>query len=43
MTKIYLTIAESLGTDNEFSTEVFVSMTQQEEGEMASSIIADMN
>lgn len=42
MTKIYLTIAESLGTDNEFSTEVFVSMTQQEAGEMASSLIADM-
>lgn len=40
--KIYLTIAESLGTDNEFSTEVFVSMTPQEAGEMASSLIADM-
>jgi hypothetical protein len=42
MTKIYLTIAESLGTDNEFSTEVFVSMTKQEAGEMASSLISDM-
>lgn len=42
MTKIYLTIAESLGTDNEFSTEVFVSMTKQEAGELASSLIADM-
>lgn len=42
MAKIYLTIAESLGTDNEFSSEVFVSMTQQEAGEMASSLIADM-
>ncbi len=42
MTKIYLTIAESLGTDNEFSTEVFVYMTPQEAGEMASSLIADM-
>lgn len=42
MAKIYLTIAESLGTDNEFSTEVFVSMTKQEAGELASSLIADM-
>lgn len=42
MTKIYLTIAESLGTDNEFSTDVFVSMTKQEAGELASSLIADM-
>ena len=42
MTKIYLTIAESLGTDNEFSTEVFVNMTPQEAGEMASSLISDM-
>lgn len=42
MAKIYLTIAESLGTDNEFSTEVFVSMTQQEACELASSLIADM-
>ena len=40
--KIYLTIAESFGTDNEFSTEVFVSMSKQEAGEMASSLIADM-
>ena len=40
--KIYLTIAESLGTDNEFSTEVFASMSKQEAGEMASSLIADM-
>lgn len=40
--KIYLTIAESLGTDNEFSSEVFVSKSEQEAGEMASSLIADM-
>jgi hypothetical protein len=42
MAKIYLTIAECLGTDNEFSSEVFVSMTQQEASELASSLIADM-
>ena len=40
--KIYLTIAECLGTDNEFSSEVFVSKSEQEAGEMASSLIADM-
>lgn len=40
--KIYLTIAESLGTDNEFSSEVFVSKSEQEAGEMASSLISDM-
>lgn len=40
--KIYLTIAECLGTDNEFSSEVFVSTSEQQAGEMATSLIADM-
>ena len=40
--KIYLTIAESLGTDNEFSSEVFVSASEQQAEEMATSLIADM-
>ena len=40
--KIHLTIAESLGTDNEFSSEVFVSTSEQEACELASSLIADM-
>lgn len=40
--KIYLTIAESLGTDNEFSSEVFVSTSEQQAREMATSLIADM-
>ena len=40
--KIYLTIAECLGTDNEFTTEVYPSTSAQEAGEMASSLIADM-
>lgn len=40
--KIYLTIVESLGTDNEFSSEVFVSTSEQQASEMATSLIADM-
>ena len=40
--KLYLTIAECLGTDNEFTSEVHVSKTPQEAGETASSLIADM-
>ena len=40
--KIHLTIAESLGTDNELSSEVFVSTSEQEACELASSLIADM-
>lgn len=40
--KIYLTIAESLGTDNEFSSELFVSTSEQQAREMATSLIADM-
>lgn len=40
--KIYLTIAECLGTDNEFTSEVYTSTSEQEAGEMATSLIADM-
>ena len=40
--KLYLTIAECLGTDNEFTTEVYPSTSPQEAGETASSLIADM-
>ena len=40
--KLYLTIAECLGTDNEFTSEVYTSKTEQEAGEMATSLIADM-
>ena len=40
--KIYLTIAECLGTDNEFTSEVYTSTSKQEAGEMATSLIADM-
>jgi hypothetical protein len=40
--KIYLTIAECMGTDNEFTSEVYTSKTSQEAGEHASSLIAKM-
>lgn len=40
--KIYLTILECMGTDGEFSSEVFTARTQQQAGEFASSLIADM-
>lgn len=40
--KFYLTIAECLGTDNEFTSEVYVSKSPQEACETATSLIADM-
>ena len=40
--KIYLVIAETLGTDGEFYSEVYVETTPQRAGEFASSLIADM-
>lgn len=40
--KLYLTIAECLGTDGEFTSEVYPSNSAQDAGEMASSLIADM-
>jgi hypothetical protein len=40
--KLYLTIAESLGTDAEFTSEVYPATSAQDAGEMCSSLIADM-
>ena len=40
--KIWLVIAETLGTDGEFYTEVYVEKSGQNAGEFASSLIADM-
>lgn len=40
--KLYLTIAECLGTDGEFTSEVYPASSAQEAGEMCSSLIADM-
>ena len=40
--KLYLTVAECLGTNGEFTSEVYISKTPQEAGETASDLIADM-
>lgn len=40
--KLYLTIAECLGTDGEFTSEVYPATSAQDAGEMCSSLIADM-
>ena len=40
--ELHLIIAECLGTDNEYSSEVNVAKSAQEAGEFASSLIADM-
>ena len=40
--KVWLTIAEYLGTDGEFGSEVYLNKTAQEAGETASSIMADV-
>ena len=40
--KLYLTIAECLGTDGEFTSEVYPASSAQDAGEMCSSLIADM-
>ena len=40
--KLYLTIAECLDTNNEYSTEVYPCTSGQEAGDMATSLIADM-
>ena len=42
MEGIYITIAETMGTDGEFSSEVYLSQTEQEAGETACSLVADM-
>jgi hypothetical protein len=40
--KIWITVAECMGTDGEFSSEVFISKSAQEAGEFETSLIADM-
>jgi hypothetical protein len=40
--KIWLTIAECMGTDNEFTTDVYAMTSAQEAGNHASALIADM-
>lgn len=40
--KIWITIAEFMGTDNEFTTDVYALTSAQEAGNHASSLIADM-
>ena len=40
--KIYIVVAECLGTNDEYTAEVYPCHTAQEAGEMASSLIADM-
>lgn len=40
--KIWLTIAECMGTDNEFTTDVYAMTSAQEAGNLASALISDM-
>ena len=40
--KIYLTIAECMDTNGEFSSEVYLNRTAQESGETACGLIAQM-
>jgi hypothetical protein len=40
--KIWITIAESLSTDNEYSSEVYLSTTPEDANVMATSLIAEM-
>lgn len=40
--KIWLTIAECLGTDGEFFSEVYANRSGQEAGELACSLMASM-
>ena len=40
--KIWLTIEEGMDTQGEFFANAYISRTEQEAGEMASSLIADM-
>lgn len=40
--KIWLTIAECMGTDNEFTTDVYAMASAQEAGNHASALISDM-
>ena len=40
--KIWITIAECMGTDGEFSSEVYPSTSEQSAGETAVHLISDM-
>ena len=40
--KIWITIAECLSTDNEYSSEVYLSTSADEANTMATSLIAEM-
>ena len=40
--KFYLTVAECMGTDGQFTSEIYPDSSAQGAGEMASSLIADM-
>ena len=40
--RIWITIAESLSTDNEYSSEVYLSTTPEDAESMATSLIAEM-
>ena len=40
--KFWITVVEYMGTDGEFSSEIYPSTSPQGAGEMASSLIVDM-
>ena len=42
MGKIYFVVAETLGTDGEFYSEVYPCSSPQDAGECATSLVADM-
>lgn len=42
MGKIYFVVAETMGTDGEFYSEVYPCSSSQDAGECATSLIADM-
>lgn len=42
MGKIYFVVAETLGTDGEFYSEVYPCSSEQDAGECATSLVADM-
>lgn len=42
MGKIYFVVAETLGTDGEFYSEIYPCSSSQDAGECATSLIADM-
>lgn len=42
MNEIYVTIAETMGTDGEFSSEVYLSKNRTDANNVAETLIADM-